>query len=84
MSEEEMTDEFVVGVRQTVRMMEQGRLSAIMIADDADAFVTKSVEQAALKSGVEVIRVPSKRQLGMRCGIDIGAAVAGFVISGRA
>ena len=80
MSEEEMIDDFVVGVRQTVRMMDQGRLGAVRIAEDADALVTKSVEQTALKSGIEVIRVPSKRQLGMRCGIDIGAAVAGLIM----
>ena len=52
----------------------------VYIAEDADSFVTKGVEQAALKNGTEVIRVASKRQLGMRCGIEIGAAVAGVLI----
>ncbi len=81
MSEAGTTEDLVVGVKQTFRMIEQGRLSAVLIAEDADVFVTRGVEQAAEKNGVDVIRVPSKRQLGMRCGIDIGAAVAGLVSS---
>ena len=74
MSEERITGDIVVGVKQTFRMIEQRKVSVVYIAEDADSFVTKGVEQAAL------IRVASKRQLGMRCGIEIGAAVAGVLI----
>ena len=80
MSEERITGDIVVGVKQTFRMIEQRKVSVVDIAEDADSFVTKGVEQAALKNGTEVIRVASKRQLGMRCGIEIGAAVAGVLI----
>ena len=79
MSEERITGDIVVGVKQTFRMIEQRKVSVVYIAEDADSFVTKGVEQAALKNGTEVIRVASKRQLGMRCGIEI-AAVAGVLI----
>ena len=67
MSEERITGDIVVGVKQTFRMIEQRKVSVVYIAEDADSFVTKGVEQAALKNGTEVIRVASKRQLGMRC-----------------
>ena len=75
MSEERITGDIVVGVKQTFRMIEQRKVSVVYIAEDADSF-----EQAALKNGTEVIRVASKRQLGVRCGIEIGAAVAGVLI----
>lgn len=64
MSEERITGDIVVGVKQTFRMIEQRKVSVVYIAEDADSFVTKGVEQAALKNGTEVIRVASKRQLG--------------------
>ena len=83
MSAKKRADGIVVGVKQTLRMIEQGRLSEVYIAKDADSFVTKGVERAAEKSGVRVTRVPSKRQLGARCGIVIGAAVAGIVLPDR-
>ena len=83
MSAKKRADGIVVGVKQTLRMIEQGRLSEVDIAKDADSFVTKGVERAAEKSGVRVTRVPSKRQLGARCGIEIGAAVAGIVLPDR-
>ena len=83
MSAKKRADGIVVGVKQTLRMIEQGRLSEVYIAKDADSFVTKGVERAAEKSGVRVTRVPSKRQLGARCGIEIGAAVAGIVLPDR-
>ena len=56
MSEERITGDIVVGVKQTFRMIEQRKVSVVYIAEDADSFVTKGVEQAALKNGTEVIR----------------------------
>ena len=72
----------ITGVRQTMRLIEQGGLDAVYIAEDADIFVVKNVEQAARQRGIEVIKVPSKRQLGLQCGIGIGAAAAGLVAGG--
>lgn len=82
MSEVKIADdaELVVGTKQTFRLIEQGRISAVYVADDADSFVTKSILESAEKSGIDVIHVASKRELGARCGIETGAAAAGIMI----
>ncbi len=83
MSAKRRAEGIVVGVKQTFRMIEQKRLSEVYIAEDADSFVTKGIEAAAEKNGIRIIRVPSRRQLGMQCGIETGAAVAGRILSQR-
>ena len=74
------TGGIVVGVKQTFRMIEQRRLAEVYVAEDADSFVTKGIEEAAERNGIRIIRVPSKRQLGMHCGIETGAAAAGKML----
>ena len=56
------------------------KLAEVYVAEDADSFVTKGIEEAAERNGIRIIRVPSKRQLGMHCGIETGAAAAGKML----
>lgn len=69
----------VVGRKQTLRMIEQGRVSQIFVAKDADFYVIRHVIDAAVSDDIPVKYVESKKQLGHMCGIDIGAAVAGLM-----
>lgn len=69
----------VVGRKQTLRMIEQGRVSQIFVAKDADFYVTRHVIDAAASDDIPVKYVESMKQLGHMCGIDIGAAVAGLM-----
>lgn len=66
----------VVGVKQTMRMIEQRCVSEIFIADDADFYVTRPVVEAGVAAGIPITTVDSKKELGHICGIDIGAATA--------
>ncbi len=78
MSEKEARN-VVTGTRQTMRLIEQDGLEAVYIAEDADIFVIKNIAAAARQHGIKVICVPSKRQLGAKCGISVGAATAGLI-----
>jgi large subunit ribosomal protein L7A len=71
----------VVGVKQTLRMLEQGRISEIFVAKDAELYVTRHILEAAREDRIPIKYVESMKQLGNLCGIDIGAAVAGSLKS---
>ncbi len=77
----EKEKKFVVGLRQTSKLLERGELEEVLIAADADLFATKAVLAEAEARGVKVTRVKSKRVLGRELGIDISAAVAGRIRS---
>lgn len=70
----------VVGAKQTMRMLEKGRLSEVYLAKDADRFVTKPLQKMATDKGVRIVFEDSRVKLGHKCGIDIGAAVAGRLV----
>ncbi|MGI6205129.1 MAG: ribosomal L7Ae/L30e/S12e/Gadd45 family protein [Anaerovoracaceae bacterium] len=74
-----MAEELVAGVKQTMRMLERGRLSEVMVAGDADHFVTRPVVESAELRHVKVTHIDTKRTLGHMCGLDTGTAVAGVL-----
>jgi len=70
---------FVVGSKQTIRMLEENCISEVYIARDADFYVTRQVEETARAAGIEIIHLDSMKKLGRLCGINVGAAVAGVI-----
>lgn len=80
MSEIEHQKKMVVGIKQTMRMIERGMVKNIYIAQDADFFVTRAIIEAALAANIPIISVESKKDLGRMCGIEIGTATAGTLI----
>lgn len=79
MSDKKNKQEVIVGVKQTLRMLERNCISEVLIARDADFYVTGPVVKAAEDKGVPVVYVETRRKLGRMCNIDIGAATAGRV-----
>ncbi len=80
MSDTDHRKKLVVGVKQTMRMLEKGAVSNIYIAEDADFFVIRAVIEAATAADIPIISVDSKKELGRMCGIEIGTATAGTLI----
>ena len=80
MSDKKNNRKVVVGIKQTLRMVEQDCISEVYIARDADFYVTGPVIKAAEAKGVPVKYVDSKKKLGRMCGIEVGAATAGRMI----
>lgn len=70
------TGKSYVGVKQSVRAIRDGRADCVYVAEDADAAVTRPVVQLCAEIGIEVVSVPTMRELGLACDIDVGAAVA--------
>lgn len=73
MLEELSTARKVVGVKQSMRALREGRAARVFLACDADPAVTGRVE--ALCAAVPVERDATMAQLGAAAGISVGAAV---------
>ncbi len=73
--------EKVVGVKQTKKAAEQGRLEAVFIANDADQRIVGQVKQFCEENQIAVYSTESMKLLGKAAGIDVGASVVGVVKS---
>lgn len=69
----------VVGAKQTRRALADGRAVRVYLAEDADPGVTESVEALCQAQGTEIHRVSGMKELGLACGIAVGAAVAALI-----
>ena len=66
----------VVGAKQAKRALRDGRAARLYIAVDADPRLLQPLVQEAVNRQVPVTQAPSMKELGVSCGIAVGAAVA--------
>lgn len=66
----------VVGTKQVTRALKAGRVLKAYVAEDADTFIFQQVVRTAEEAGVPCVRVPSMKELGMVCGVDVSTAAA--------
>lgn len=72
-------EDICVGVKQTMKMLEQEKLQAVVVAKDADANVTTPVIQLCERYGVPVSYVDSMKKLGQASNIEVGASTVGII-----
>lgn len=70
--------EKVVGTKQVLKSIEGKTVKCVIVADNADGFIRNSVTALCRENGIEIISVPSKKELGSISGIDVPAAVVGL------
>ena len=66
----------VVGTKQVTRALKAGRVRRAYVAEDSDTFIFQQVVRTAEEAGVPCVRVPSMKELGMVCGVDVSTAAA--------
>ena len=66
----------IVGAKQTLRAVNSDIVETVYVASDAEVRITKSVLDACILHGVEVIYVDTMQKLGIMCSIDVGTAIA--------
>ncbi len=76
MPERLKTGDKLVGSKQTRKAIRESRAKTIFIADDADDFVTRPIRELAEEHGVEIVAVPSMKELGQHCGVEVPTACA--------
>ena len=69
----------VVGTKQVLRALKAGTVKRVYAANDADTFIFQQVVRSAESAGIPCVRVPSMKELGMICGVDVPAAAAGLL-----
>lgn len=69
----------VVGVKQTTKALQRNEVAVLYIANDAESRITEPIETQAKAKGIEIKKVPSMKELGKACGIEVGAAVAALL-----
>lgn len=69
----------IVGAKQTLRAVEDGRAQVVFVAEDADGHVVEPIIEGCRRRGIELVYVDTVASLGRYCKIDVGAAAAALV-----
>ena len=72
---DDISDKRVVGLKQSLRVIEEGGAALVYLAEDADREIKDKVLSLCKKKTVSVSMVQSCEELGSACGIHVGAAV---------
>ncbi|MFU0824312.1 ribosomal L7Ae/L30e/S12e/Gadd45 family protein [Clostridium sp.] len=68
--------EKVIGLKQTLKHMKNGKGQCLYIAKDAEEKLTSPVIELAKEKSIQIVYVETMKELGVLCGIDVGASVA--------
>lgn len=66
----------LAGLKQVLRALDDGRAAAVVLADDADDHIRRTVLSRCEAAGVPCHDGPVMAELGMLCRLDVGTAVA--------
>lgn len=70
-------NEIKIGFKEVMHLISENKAGKIFVAEDCeDSFKAKIAEAAG---GVAVETVPTMRELGKMCGIDVGASCAAVI-----
>jgi large subunit ribosomal protein L7A len=64
----------IIGMKQTLKALDNGDVVELIIANDADYHVVHKVEALAILKRVPIHYVDSMKKLGKACGIEVSAA----------
>ena len=66
----------IVGMRRSMKAIEQGNAQRAFVAGDVAPNLTKQILDACKEHGVAIELVKSKQELGRACKLDVDASVA--------
>ncbi len=66
----------VVGLKQSLRAIRDGRAAEVYLAEDAQQSIRTPVLQLCDQMGLTPTQISTMARLGKACGISVGAAVA--------
>ena len=68
--------EKVIGLKQTTKHIKSGQGKCLYVAKNAETKLTSPIIELAKRNLLEVTYVDTIKELGILCGIEVGAAVA--------
>lgn len=69
----------VVGHKRTLEAIKNGTVKEVVIAEDADMWLTHAIIRVAMQYNVPITKVESVRKLGKASGIQVGASAIGII-----
>ncbi|MBB6218953.1 large subunit ribosomal protein L7A [Anaerosolibacter carboniphilus] len=69
-------NKLIIGTKQALKAIKEGRAQTLFIAKDAEKHVTRNIEDAAREVQLQIVYVESMKKLGKACGIEVSAATA--------
>lgn len=63
-----------IGIKQTLKAVENHTARMVFIAKDADEKVTAPLKDLCKRNSVEIVYADTMKQLGKACGIEVGAS----------
>lgn len=70
-------EKIVIGYKQVLKALKNSLCEKIFIAEDCSASMSDAILD--LSGDIPVVRVPSMRELGKECGIDVSASCAAII-----
>jgi large subunit ribosomal protein L7A len=65
-----------IGFKQTMRALDESSAAKVFLSEDCDTKISVPVEKLCGEKNVPVSYVPTMRELGDMCGIEVGASCA--------
>lgn len=65
-----------VGYKQTVKALAEDKVSKVFLSGDCDKKISAPIEKTASEKGVPLFYIPTMKELGDLCGIEVGASCA--------
>ena len=75
----DVLDNKVIGAKQTLRSLKNNEAKAVYIARDAEERIIDDIQKAAKEMNVQIVYVPTMKELGKAFGIEVGAATAALL-----
>ena len=73
------TKQKIVGIKQIRKALKEKTVEKVFLAVDADPALTAPLIHQAEQEQVPCVRVPTMKELGKACGIDVGASAAAIL-----
>ncbi|AYD39247.1 50S ribosomal protein L7ae-like protein [Clostridium fermenticellae] len=69
----------VIGIKQTIKAIKNCEVKTVYIAKDADEKLIRPVINLAEENALKIIYVPTMKELGHLCAIDVGASTVAIL-----
>ena len=72
-------EKVIVGAKQLRKALRDGRVQCAYLAENADPVITEPLEALCKNNRIEYRWIPTMKELGQQCGIEVGAATAAVI-----
>lgn len=76
MISESERERLVVGLKQTLRAVKGNKAAKVFLGDDSESNIKALIEDAASSCDAQIFYIPTMKELGKMCGIDVCASCA--------